>query len=251
MLVFSVACGFLSNWQFNRRATKLAAIHLIEKNYSSNPVEMAKVLVSGQFNLTQDTWRNVVVSGHYLPEKTLLVRNRPNDGNAGFEELVPFETDTLGVIFVSRGWIPSGDKQDHPDVVNLPTSSETQIRGHVMASELKVDRTAPPGEIASIYIPLAEKLARVHSPFQDAYLRLFSETPSVGKALVEMPAPSTDEGNNLSYAWQWIMFAVMAAWALAWRIRRDRLLELGIEPKKRKTLADKDAEFEDSTTTAK
>ncbi|MEN9604255.1 MAG: hypothetical protein RL545_944, partial [Actinomycetota bacterium] len=71
------------------------------------------------------------------------------------------------------------------------------------------------------------------------------------KKLVPMQSPSTEEGNNLSYAIQWILFALMAAGALIWRIKKDAELTRGeVRPKKLRR-SDLDAQFEDETTKAK
>jgi cytochrome oxidase assembly protein ShyY1 len=251
VLVFAVACGFLSNWQFNRREQKLASIQLVQNNYSSNPVALEDLLIGGSFQLPKDTWRQVKVSGHYLPEKFQLVRNRPNDGQPGFEQLVPFVTDKGQTIFVSRGWIPTGQTHDYPDEVALPSNEETSIIARVLASEPKLNRTAPIGQLASINLELARVATDLPDAISSGYLRLASEEPMVGKKLVPMPSPSTEEGNNLSYAIQWILFALMAAGALIWRIKKDAELARGeVRPKKLRR-SDLDAQFEDETTKAK
>ena len=66
-----------------------------------------------------------------------------------------------------------------------------------------------------------------------------------------MPTPSVEEGNNLSYAVQWVLFALMAAAALIWRIRRDSAIESGSLKQRRKRQSDLDAAAEDEATKAK
>jgi cytochrome oxidase assembly protein ShyY1 len=251
VLVFAVACGFLSNWQFNRREQKLASIQLVQNNYSSNPVALEDLLIKVSFHLPKDTWRQVIVRGHYLPEKFQLVRNRPNDGQPGFEQLVPFVTDGGQTIFVSRGWIPTGQTHDYPDEVALPSSETTTITARVLPPEPKLNRTAPTGQLASINLDLARAATDLPDAISSGYLRLATEEPMVSKKLVPMQSPSTEEGNNLSYAIQWILFALMAAGALIWRIKKDAELTRGeVRPKKLRR-SDLDAQFEDETTKAK
>ena len=251
VIVFAVACGFLSNWQFSRREQKLAAIQLVLKNYSTNPVELSELSSGLAGDLSALVWRQVKISGHYLPDATLLVRNRPNDGQPGFEELVPFKTDVGKVIFISRGWLPSGDKQDYPDDVPLPNPDQLTIVGRILATEPILNRGAPKGQIATINLKLATKLTGLNSTESEYYLRLVSESPSGSKSLKPMPSPSIEEGNNLSYALQWILFGLMAMGALIWRIRKDAQEAAGIQKPKRIKHSDRDAEFEDSATRAK
>ena len=251
VLVFSVACGFLSNWQFSRRESKLASIALVQENYNRPALDFEQLLASSHADLPALAWRTVTISGHYLPDSALLVRNRPNDGQPGFEELVPFVASTREIFYISRGWIPTGSKQDYPDEINLPSTSETKLTARIMPQEPVLNRTAPKGQIATINVDLANRLTGLKASLSNAYLRLSSENPQVGKSLKPMPPPSTEEGNNLSYAFQWILFALMAAIALFWRIRKDAQLASGVVVKAKLKRSDLDAQFEDETTRAK
>ena len=251
VIVFSVACGFLANWQFSRRESKLASIDLIQRNYELPATAVEPLLSGNKFSLPKDTWKTVSVTGNYLPKTTLLVRNRPNDGQPGFEELVVFKSASGNIFFVSRGWISTGANQDYPDTVPLPDEQTKTIRARILPEEPVLNRTAPLGQIATINVGLANRLTGFRSSVSNGYLRLIDESPKVGSNLKPMPAPSTEEGNNLSYALQWIMFALMATFALIWRIRKDAELSRGEIATKRIRRSDLDAQFEDETTKAK
>ncbi|MEY4276323.1 MAG: hypothetical protein RIS26_786 [Actinomycetota bacterium] len=251
VVVFSVACGFLANWQFTRRETKLAAIALVRENYQAAPTPISELLRDSSMDASTQQWRPIRLAGNYLPERSLLVRNRPNNGQVGFEQLVPFQANGFGIVYISRGWVPTGQFQDKPDQNPLPTASTTTVIARLVGEEPRLDRTAPKGEIATINIDLANSLTGLHSELENGYLRLSSESPMQSTSLKPMPAPSVEEGNNLSYAVQWIIFAVMATFALIWRIRRDFQLANGTLKAKRKTQAQIDAETEDLLTTAK
>lgn len=251
VVVFSIACGFLSNWQFSRREAKLASIALVKLNYEAEPVQLSALSTGSKLDLPKMTWRTVAITGHYLPDDLLLVRNRPNDGQPGFEELVPFVGKNGTLIYVSRGWIPSGSNQDYPDHLAIPTEAETTLLAHLMIEEPILNRSAPKGQIATINVQLANQQSGLKSSFSNGYLRLISEAPSVGPSLKPMPAPATEEGNNLSYALQWILFGLMAALALVWRIRKDEQLAKGVVAKGKVRHSDLDAKYEDETTTAK
>ncbi len=251
VLVFSVACGFLSNWQFNRRQTKLASIDLVKRNYDAPIVDFDLLVNAGKLKLPQTQWRPVTISGHFIPEKFLLVRDRPNDGSPGFEELVPFDSNGFGIIYVTRGWLPSGNDHDYPDSVPLPSSNPTTLTARIVQAEPIMNRGAPKGQIATINIKLANFATDLHSKFTNGYLREISESPATGKLAIPMAGPATEEGNNLSYAMQWILFAVMAVGALVWRIRKDNQEAAGIVRKRRRLKSDIDAEIEDEIMKAK
>lgn len=251
VVIFSVACGFLANWQFSRREAKLASIALVKQNYDAEPVTLSEVSTGSNFDLPRMSWRKVSITGHYLPEKLLLVRNRPNDGLPGFEEVVPFVDADGTLVYVSRGWIPSGSNQDYPDNLAIPGESETTITARLISEEPILNRSAPAGQIATINVKLADQKTGLRSSFTNGYFRLIAEVPSVGARLKPMPAPATEEGNNLSYALQWILFSLMAVLALIWRIRKDEQLAKGIVQKTKVRRSDLDAKFEDETTTEK
>jgi cytochrome oxidase assembly protein ShyY1 len=54
------------------------------------------------------------------------------------------------------------------------------------------------------------------------YLRMVSETPAESSYPQPLSRPVLDEGNHLSYAVQWVIFAIMGFFALFWAIRQER-----------------------------
>lgn len=244
-LVFAIACGFLSNWQFHRREEKLAVIERVNANYDAAPVPIEELVIAPSAWNEALEWRSATLSGHYLPTKAVLVRNRQKDGSPGFEQLVPFESDSGSVLFVSRGWLPTGNLQDSPDENPLPSAEPATITVRLRASEPRIDRGAPAGQVADIDVPRAAKQLAIDNYFSKIYGRLVSETPA-GPALAQLAPPAREEGNNLSYAFQWIAFGVMAFGMLFWAIRQERNRARGIIKPKKKSA---DEDYEDAATT--
>ena len=243
-MVFAIACGFLSNWQFHRREEKLVRINRVLANFEKPAVPMADLLPSADsWNLDLE-WRAVEIEGHYLSTQSLLVRNRPNQGSPGFEQLVPFQTEQGYVLFVSRGWLPTGNEQDSPDVNPLPDNSNRTIVVRLRPSEAPDSRTAPERQVPNIDVPRVARLLGIDHYYSRTYGRAYSD--STGQAqLRALESPATEEGNNFSYALQWIVFAVMAFVALGWMIRQERNAELGrVRTRIRKKPSDE--EIEDS-----
>jgi len=249
--VFAVACVGLSEWQFNRRAEKLAAISKIEQNYNQTPVKLELLASNPNIFYQSREWRPVEVSGHYLVDQLTLVRNRPKDGQPGFLEIVPFKSDSGTVIVVERGWLPTGNRQDSPDFVPVPDARERTIIGRFRLAEPKLDRGAPSGQIPSIYLPEMKQRSGEKNFYVKTYLRLVSETPGSEKYPAALAMPALDEGNHLSYAFQWLAFAVMAFGALSWAIRQEiRFKKMAADPNyrptRRKQVGDDDNAAEDA-----
>lgn len=226
VLVFTLACVWLSQWQFDRRNEVVARNLQISSSYSQPALPLVELLPSLQFEPKKE-WRPVELSGRYLPETAQLVRNRPFNGQPGFEQVVVFQTNENQLILVNRGWLPTGSAQDSPDVVPTPPIVEQTIVGRVRADETIGGKSAPPQQLPVINSEAAFAYAfeRVEASSATVvtglYLRLASESKAVSPSPRIYTMPELSERNHLSYAIQWIIFALMAIAALIWFIRED------------------------------
>lgn len=220
VVVFAVGCVGLSSWQLARRDEARAEIARVEANWDSAPRPIGEALDSLDSFDPDAKWMPVVMSGRYLAEDELLVRGRPYNGKPGFEQLVPFELDDGTVFVVDRGWLPVGNEQDAPDSVPAPPSGETTVVVRLKAGEPTVaGRSAPAGQIATIHLPtIAEQVGG--STYTGAYGLLASEDPEVARP-VAAAKPVADEGPHLSYAFQWLVFGLMAFIGLGWAVRQE------------------------------
>ena len=215
VIVFATACVFLSEWQFERRAARVAEIELVQQNFD----KPAEAIASVDLTAKESKWTPVRVTGEYLKEDQVLVRNRPRSGQPGFETVVPFRTSDGQIFAVSRGWLPTGNLQDSPDDVPLPSEEPQEIVARLVPGERELDRGAPVGQVASMN--LAEIAAETGLELnQQWYLRLSSEQEPADQA-VKLLRPTTDEGNHLSYAIQWLIFGVLAFITLVVTVRKE------------------------------
>ncbi len=247
VVVFSIACALLSNWQFSRREEALAEMAQVAKNYDATPVAIDDVSDLNYFSASNQ-WRPVTLDGHYLVGNAVLVRNRPLNGQPGFLQLVPFQLKDGRLIAIERGWVASDSNYQPPKTIPLPSGEDQTITARVRPAEPTLDRGAPQGQLGTINIEaLVQSQGIKDAIFTETYARMSSEelAPSVlPKALAK---PALDEGNHLSYALQWIMFALMAVAALIWGIKKEREARGLSKPanKKRKAIGQADAEVED------
>lgn len=249
--LFAAACVLLSRWQFDRRAQVLAVINTIDSNYDQPPKPLSALLSDTNTALPADKqWLPAEVHGSYVPSMTTLVRNKPYGGNPGFEVLVPFRTDQNTVVVVDRGWLPTGNAQDSPDHVPAVTDEPMTLVGRLMPGEAALNRTAPEGQIPSIYLPAFATFDSAKT-YLNAYLMLDRESVKQPQA-TKIARPNYGEGNHLSYAIQWIVFGVLAFATLFWAVRKElefyRAANVPgyVAKPKRKTKTDADAEVEDA-----
>src|SRR5579859_7390504 len=177
-ILFAVACVLLSRWQMSRLAETLAVIDLVNRNYDAAPVPFAQAV--GQFeHLESDhEWQQVSLHGTYQVADTRVVRNRPLNGQPGYEVVVPFRLDSGQTVIVDRGWLPIGDQQQgRPDSVPAPPGGEATVVVRLRPSEPNLDRGAPAGQLASI--DLSTYAAQVHYPIlTGAYGIMANESPA-------------------------------------------------------------------------
>lgn len=223
-IVFAVACAFLSNWQFSRNAERSEQLQLVADNYDAPVVALGDLLAPGADLTPSDEWRPVRLEGQYLADEQLLVRNRAHGGSAAYEQLVPFRLDDGRVFLVDRGWLPPGNRQAEPDDIPAPPSGDVVVEVRLRPGEAAPTsgRTAEAGQVPTINLGLvAEQTGPLE---QGAYGLLVSETPAPATAPLPIDPPSNDPGPYLSYAIQWILFAVMGFGFITYVIVNERKL---------------------------
>jgi len=221
-LVFALACGLLSWWQWARRDETVHEIQRVEQNYDAAPVPVGAVLPTLASWRADDEWTPVLLQGEYLVDEQLLVRNRVRGGKPGFLQVVPFRLEDGTVVVVDRGWLPVGDTADaSPDHVPAPPEGDVTVVARLRPAEPELaGRTTPDGQIASIDVATIVADVGIDG-YVGAYAVLASEDPAVDDMPYAAVRPQEDEGPHLSYALQWIAFGVLAFVGLFWAWRRE------------------------------
>lgn len=233
-IAFALACVLLSQWQWARNAERGDAIERVEQNYDLAPTALSAVLESPGAFQPDEEWTPVTMTGTYLLDEQLLVRNRPLNGAPGFEVLTPLLLDDGSVFVVDRGWLPTGSESDVPDEVPEPPAGTVTVVAHLKPGEPSIPgRSAPEGQIATVQLDeIAERLDR--TVYTGAYGLLASEDPAPAVAPRPAERPEADPGPHLSYALQWVLFGLLAFVALVWAVRQEYRVRNADEPEERK-----------------
>jgi cytochrome oxidase assembly protein ShyY1 len=229
-IVFAAVCVGLSKWQVDRTNEAAAANNLVDRNYDSAPREVTEVLPSLTSFSASQQWVKVTLSGRYLLGEQVLVRNRPLNGQPGFEVLDPLLLGDGTVFVVDRGYLPIGNRQDAPDSIPEPRSGPVTVIVHLQAGEPNLaGRSGVKGQLATIHLPDVAKL--VDKPtYTGAYGLMVSETPAAATRPTVLPKPTLDEGLHISYAIQWVLFGIMAFFGLGYAIRQEYRIRNADDP---------------------
>jgi cytochrome oxidase assembly protein ShyY1 len=228
---FAVACyTLLAPWQFGREAQRDAQQQAIDAADATPPVPLAELSPAGTGVSAGIEWRQVRVTGTYLPEAETLVRLRVVDGAPAFEVLTPLRTDDGRQLLVDRGYVPAGSGAAVPEVAAAPTAPVSLV------ARLRVDETDPkarPGTVLDgkrqVWAADSRAVAAATgTALEPGYLTLEAGQPGV---LQPVPAVPTAAGSapftNFSYALQWLTFGAIAIFALVWFVRLELLQRSG------------------------
>ncbi|VXC23390.1 Cytochrome oxidase biogenesis protein Surf1, facilitates heme A insertion [Microbacterium sp. 8M] len=252
-IVFAVVCAYLSNWQFSRNEGRQTQLELVQRNYDAKPLPLDDLLARGEKLPASAQWHPVILHGRYEVGGQLLVRNRPHGGTSAFEVLVPFRTDDGRVFVVNRGWVVAGDGSDVPTSIPAPPAGDATVVARLRPGEPlpPSGRGAPEAQVPSINLPLvAEKTGDGPAVDTGAYGELVSESPAPSSRPHPFEAPSDDPGPFLSYAIQWILFAIMGFIFIGYVIRTEivkhRDEAAGRAPRGPRRRRDRDMDDEDA-----
>lgn len=220
--LFAVVCVGLAQWQWARRVEAVAEIRVVAQNWDAAPVALREVLPGDAPLAPEAEWTPVTLEGEYLLDEQLLVRNRPLTGRPGFEVLTPLLLDTGEVFIVDRGWVPTGEEQDSPDLVPAAPSGPVEVVVRLKPGEPTIaGRGAPEGQIATIHLPELAERVEGGPVITGAYGLLDSESPAPAERPTAALRPAPDEGPHLSYTFQWYLFALLGFVGYGWALRQE------------------------------
>ena len=210
VVVAIAAFGLLSRWQWQRAEEERTAREAWAVQEATTPVSLAEAVDAPR------EWSPVRVEGRFDPESTVLVRQRPLDGRNGFWVVSALDT-TDGRVWVNRGWIPATGAATGAVTAPTPPSGPVILDARVRLTAPAPDAEPgdlPEGQVSSL-IP-----ARLGADVESIYLEATASEPT-DPEVTRIPAPVIDETQNISYALQWIIFAIIAVTGWWFFLRRE------------------------------
>lgn len=210
---------WLAFWQLDRLHERRAFNDLVTEQIEQPPAPLDVLLAEAGDDPTAIEWRQVLVSGTYLPDQVVWF-NRSQGGIAGDNVLSALVTDANSTVVVNRGFVMLGTDVEAPPAIETEILARVRVPAERQRGELTDanDSDEPVTEVRRI--DLGQLSAQLPGEVAPVYLDLIDAIPALGpNDPVPLPAPTLDEGPHLSYAAQWFIFAacVLIGWVLAVR----------------------------------
>jgi cytochrome oxidase assembly protein ShyY1 len=215
VVVFAiVAFGLLSAWQWSRAEQHRTERIALDAALSGSPVRFDGTTAVPE-------WTPVTLTGSYRPDLQAAVRKRPLNAMNGFWLMTALEDERGTLVWVNRGWLPAtGDALATPEFPS-PPAGQVSVTGYARAFEAAQEQGntgLPPGQVAA---PAAELLPAAGEG-TGGYVQLTASDPEqTGLIALPLPEIDVDEGRNISYAIQWIFFALVAMGGWYFYLRRE------------------------------
>ncbi len=241
------AFSFLAPWQLGKNKDKNAFNQRLEQSLQVDPAPITDVIPGDGGSVGVDKeWTRVALQGHFLPDKEVLLRNRPVESAHSYQSLTPFRLDGGQTVLVHRGWVavegdgaapklkraPGGDVKVTGFIrmsEAVPSAKPSQSQGYTQVTGMSTKQIseATGEDLAADYVQLdSESVDRLNGMAggdgagagetgagggDSADVR-DAEVPD----LQALPLPHLDGGTNLSYGIQWIAFGILAPAGLGW-----------------------------------
>lgn len=206
VLLVIIAFGLLSRWQWSRAEEKKQLNASMVSARQAAPVSPQEA--GGE-------WVPVRTTGVYDPAHEVVVRKRPQDTVNGFWVLTPLTTDA-GVVWVNRGWLRAeANAMTYPTVPAPPAGTVTVTGLWRDWQEARTTSGLPEGMISDVDPAVLPVTTR-----EDGFLQLTESEPAQ-QGLAPILLPEIDDSQNISYAVQWILFALVSVAGWFFFLRRE------------------------------
>ncbi len=208
---------WLGFWQLRRLDARQEFNATVTERIDQPPVPFDTLLTDAVTDPRSVEWRQVTVSGDYLPEQILWF-NRTQDGLAGDNVLTALVGDDDTTVVVNRGFVALGAPTPPAPTGSVDVLGRIRVPPGRQLGELTDSADGPVTEVRRVDLDLLD--AQLPGELAPVYLDLIGSVPNVTASdPVPVPPPTLDEGPHLSYAVQWFIFATAVAigWVLAVR----------------------------------
>ncbi len=200
-----------AHWQFNRATYKEDLLREYREKQSNERINLNEETIRGEVDLR---YTRVAVVGQFLPEKTLFLDNKVNQGVAGYQTVVPLRFANANlhkkrdlVVLVNRGWTAWG--KERTPVNKLSEYGDTiKIEGIIDFEDKNIFKLGNIGVKANLRPYLNIKEAEDYLGMKLENIIIYEEPPK-SKFYSSFKTPDFGISTHRMYMGQWLIFAAL------------------------------------------
>jgi surfeit locus 1 family protein len=207
----------LGIWQLDRMRWREAFNSRVEEQMNAEPLQLNEETLD--LDLYSLEYRQVMVTGSYLPEDEIMLRNQVWQTEFGSELGVALFTPLLiegteSAILVERGWIPQENADKESRAIYRENGSVI-LTGRLRRAETDFSinewlHPDPEGKLDTWNnLDLERIAAQMETPLLPVYLQLSPDAEQTNPPFASQPSLDLSEGPHLGYAIQWFIFATL------------------------------------------
>lgn len=222
----------LGIWQFDRLDERRAFNARVVEQQGEPPLVLDPSTLG--LDLYSMEYRTAMVTGEYIPEDEIVLRNQVWETEFGSELGVKLLTPLLiagtdTTILVDRGWIPAADAAPGARAKYEEDGTVT-VQGQLRRAETdfslfrRPDPTLSPNQDrldAWNNLDLARLGPQIEHALLPVYLQLYPEIEQDDPPFASLPAIDLSEGPHFGYALQWFAFAALLLLGYPFYARRQ------------------------------
>jgi len=193
----------LGKWQLSRAEEKNLQYEQLEQYAKQPAITLPGTLVK----LKDFQYRDVEVSGEYLPEHTIYLDNKIYQGRAGYHVITPLKISNSKLhVLINRGWIATGnDRTILPSVVEV--KGELKVTGIVTSPEIKTFDLSDKVVEGQVWDNFNLERYQEISDLAMQPLMLLQKSEEKDGLIRDWSKPDSGASKNIGYAVQWFSLA--------------------------------------------
>lgn len=196
----------LGKWQLSRAEEKDTQFEQVNQ-YAQQP----KLTLPGTLVKLKDfQYREVEVSGEFLPENTIYLDNKTYQGRAGYHIITPLKiSNSILHVLVNRGWIATGpDRSILPPIIEV--SGEVKVTGIVASPEIRTLELSDKVVEGKVWDNFNLKRYQEVTGLSMQPLMLLQKSEEKDGLIRDWNKPESGAAKNIGYAVQWFSLAATA-----------------------------------------
>jgi len=232
VIVAAAVMARLGIWQLDRLEARRAFNARVLEQVIADPLQLDEDALS--LDLYAMEYRQTVVTGEYMPEDEIVLRNQVWQGQAGMTLFTPLRiAGADSAILVERGWIPAeqADRQSRAVYHSPGTLTLTGVLRRAETDFEVYGRIHPDPTLSADQqrldvwnnLDLERIAAQMETPLLPVYLE---QAPDPGKdapPYAALSEPDLSEGPHQGYAIQWFIFAAILGLGYPFFVRRQEI----------------------------